>query len=191
MSFYSIDELSELGFKSLGKNVRLSKKATFYNTENISIGDNSRIDDFCVISAGIEGIYIGRNVHIACFCSLIGQERITLADFAGLSSRVAVYSSSDDYSGQFMTNPTVPSEFTGVDSRPVFIGKHAIIGAGAIVLPGTFVDSGVAIGALGLVKGHCDAWQVYAGSPLRAVKSRKKNLLELETEMIRKESIFE
>ena len=191
MSFYTDAELSKLGFKYLGKNVRLSSKTSFYNASNISIGDNSRIDDFCVISAGNDGIDIGRNVHIACFCSLIGKANITLGDFSGLSSRVAVYSSSDDYSGQFMTNPTVPPEFTGVDSRPVYIGKHAIIGAGAIVLPGTYVEEGVAVGALGLVKGRCEEWQIYAGSPLKAVKGRKKNILELEAEMSLKESKLE
>lgn len=188
MSFYTESELLKLGFKYIGNNVRLSNKISFYNTKNISIGDNSRIDDFCVISAGSGGIEIGRNVHIACFCSLIGQERITMCDFSGLSSRVAVYSSSDDYSGQFMTNPTIPSEFSGVDSRPVYIGKHAIIGSGAIILPGAYVDTGVAVGALGIVKGRCKAWLVYAGSPLKALKERKKNILKLEAEMILQEN---
>lgn len=191
MSFYTENELLKLGFKYLGKNVRLSTKASIYNPKNISLGDNSRIDDFSVISAGRGGIEIGRNVHIACFCSLMGQGTITINDFGGLSSRVSIYSSSDDYSGKFMTNPTVPSEYCGVDSRPVYIGKHAIIGSGALILPGSYIDIGVAIGAFALVKGHCEAWNVYAGTPLRAVKTRRQDLLNLELELLRQESEVE
>ncbi len=39
---------------------------------------------------GRDGIALGRYVHIACNCSRIGDARIELDDFSGLSSRVAV-----------------------------------------------------------------------------------------------------
>ena len=74
-------------FKSVGKNVKISSKVSFYHPENISIGDQTRIDDFCVISAGIGGIEIGRNVHIAIYVSIQGSGKVTVSDFAGLSSR--------------------------------------------------------------------------------------------------------
>jgi len=57
---------------------------------------------------------IGNYVHIAVFSFLIGHRNISMDDFLGLSSRVSIYSSSDDYSGKFMTNPMVASEFTNV-----------------------------------------------------------------------------
>ena len=66
MAFLTEIALKEHGFKRLGKGVKISSKASIYNAGNISIGDNTRIDDFCIISAGEEGIEIGRNVHIAC-----------------------------------------------------------------------------------------------------------------------------
>lgn len=66
-SFYSTDELSKIGFKHIGNNVLLSKKTSIYGVENISIGDNTRIDDFCILSGNIT---IGNYVHIAAFCSL-------------------------------------------------------------------------------------------------------------------------
>jgi galactoside O-acetyltransferase len=46
-SFYSESKLKQLGFKSIGKNVLISKKASFYGINRIQIGDNVRIDDFC------------------------------------------------------------------------------------------------------------------------------------------------
>ena len=111
MSFYSQEELVCLGFKRLGRGVSLSRKASIYNAANIEIGDFSRIDDFCVLSAGEGGIFIGRHVHVAIYCSLIGNGMIELGDYSGLSSRVSIYSSNDDYSGEFMTNPNCAIRF--------------------------------------------------------------------------------
>lgn len=86
-----------------------------YTMQAISVLETiSRIDEFCVLLAGTGGIVIGNNVHIAVFCSLIGKEVIKINDFANLSSRVSIYSSSDDYSGEYMTNPTIPSHLTNV-----------------------------------------------------------------------------
>ena len=90
--FYTESELHNFGFESVGSNVKISKKTSIYNPKKIKIGNNVRIDDFCVISAGKGGIEIGNNVHIAIFCSLIGQERIVMNNFSGLSSRVSIYS---------------------------------------------------------------------------------------------------
>ncbi|OOE92704.1 acyltransferase, partial [Salinivibrio sp. IB643] len=151
MSFYSNDELKKIGFKHLGENVLLSKKASIYGVENISIEDNSRIDDFCVLSAGEGGIQLGRNVHIAIYSSIMGAAQVVIDDFAGISSRCSIYSSNDDYSGDFMTNPTVPEHLTNVQHAPVKIGKHSIIGAGSIILPGVEIDSCVSVGSLSLV----------------------------------------
>lgn len=181
MNFYSDRKLREMGFASVGKNVKVSKKTSFYGHSRISLGDYSRIDDFSVISAGQGGIFIGRYVHIAVMCSLIGKDRITLGDFSGLSSRVCIYSSSDDYSGQGLTNPTVPEDFTNVYTSPVVIGKHCIIGAGTVLLPGSHLGDGAAVGALSLVKGHLDPFVIYSGCPVRAIKQREKKLLEFES----------
>jgi len=169
-----------MGFASVGKNVLISDRASFYNCANISIGSNVRIDDFCVLSAGAGGIIIGSYIHIAVYSSLIGIGKITLSDFSGTSSRVAIYSSSDDFSGQWMTNPTVPSEFTGVTHADVFIGRHAIIGSGAVILPGVVIEEGVAIAALSLVKKRCNAFGIYMGTPAKRIAERKRNILELE-----------
>lgn len=180
MAFISTDALINMGFKSVGENVLISDKASIYNCENISIGNNVRIDDFCLISAGEGGIEIGNYVHIAAFCSLIGAAKIELKDFSGLSSRVTVYSSSDDYSGSWLTNPTVPSEYTNVTHEDVVIGRHVIIGSGSVLLPGVELHEGVAVGALSLVSKDCEEFGVYFGIPARRLKERKKGMSELE-----------
>jgi acetyltransferase-like isoleucine patch superfamily enzyme len=184
MSYYSDTELAALGWKRLGRNVRVSRKASIYNPRSIEIGDDSRIDDFCLLSAGSDGIAIGRNVHLAAYSSLIGAAAIALDDFAGLSSRVSIYSSSDDYSGRSMTNPTVPVEFTDVRHAPVRLARHTIVGAGSVILPGVTLHEGCAVGALSLVRKDCDAFGIYAGNPARRIGTRLRDLLELEARFL-------
>jgi galactoside O-acetyltransferase len=169
-----------MGFASIGENVMLSDRASFYNCAGISIGSNVRIDDFCVLAAGVGGIAIGNYVHIAVGSTLIGAGKITMADFSGLSSRVSLYSSSDDYSGATMTNPTVPSEFTGVMHADVYLGRHVIVGSGSVILPGVTLEEGVAVAALSLINRDCRAFGIYVGNPARRVKERKRDLLRQE-----------
>lgn len=180
MAMLSRDAIEKMGFASVGDNVQISDRASFYGTGRIALGDNVRIDDFCVLAAGVGGIIIGRHVHVAVYASLIGAGKITLSDFSGLSSRVSIYSSSDDYSGATMTNPTVPSEYTGVTHADVFLGKHVIVGSGSVILPGVTLEEGVAVGALSVVTKPCAAFGIYAGNPARRIKERRRDLLELE-----------
>lgn len=180
MAHLTRDTIEHMGFAAVGRNVMLSDKASFYNCAKISIGDNVRIDDFVVLAAGVGGIQIGQNVHIAVGSSLIGAGQITMRDFSGLSSRVSVYSSSDDYSGATLTNPTLPSEFTGVTNADVTLERHVIVGSGTVILPGVTLEEGVAVGALSLVRKNCLAFGIYAGNPARRIAERKRDLLELE-----------
>lgn len=185
MVWLTNSEISALGLKC-GKGVLVSSRASLYGCSNIEIGDYSRIDDFCVLSAGEGGISIGRNVHVAIYSSLVGSASIVLNDFSGLSSHVSIYSSSDDYSGQFMTNPTVNPEFTNVKHANVCVGRHVIIGSGSVVLPGVTLAEGAAIGALSLVNKDCDPFTVYTGNPIRRLKARSQKLLDLEAQFLRK-----
>lgn len=180
MSFFTSDELAQLGLAHIGVGVCISRLAALHNPARISVGDYARIDDFCVLSAGIGGIEIGKYVHLAAFVSLIGKGRIALMDFAGLSSRVSVYSSNDDYSGHYMSNPTVPSQFTNVTSGPVSIGRHVIVGSGCVIMPHVTIGEGAAVGALSLVRDDCQPFGIYVGAPARYIKQRRSELLQVE-----------
>lgn len=183
MSIYTEEELQSIGFKFIGNNVRISKKASFYGIDKIEIGNNVRIDDFCVLSAGEGGINIGNYIHIAVYSSLIGAGRIILKDFCNISSRVSIYSSNDDYSGEYMTNPMVPEEFTNVCHKDVMIDKHVIVGSGSVILPGVVLSEGVAIGAISLVNKSCPEFTIWAGAPIKYIKDRKKDLLFIEQKL--------
>ena len=76
MGTLSREILEKMGFASIGQNVNISARASFYNTANISIGNNVRIDDFCVLSAGAGGIFLFDYIHIAVYSSLIGAGKV-------------------------------------------------------------------------------------------------------------------
>jgi dTDP-4-amino-4,6-dideoxy-D-glucose acyltransferase len=180
MAFISRDVLENMGFASLGNNVCISDKASIYNIGRISIGNNVRIDDYCVLSAGLGRIIIGNYIHMGVYASLIGAGNIFLSDYCNLSSRVSIYSSNDDYSGNTLTNPMVPDQFKNVVHKDVLIGKHVIIGCGSIILPGVTLEEGAAVGALSLVSKSCEPYSIYSGNPAKRIKSRSRNLLKLE-----------
>jgi acetyltransferase-like isoleucine patch superfamily enzyme len=176
-SFLSATELQNLGLNSYGKNVLISRKASIFGANLINIGDNVRIDDFCILSGRIT---IGSYVHISAYTALYGKSGIDIADFVTISGRVLVYSENDDYSGEFMTNPMLPHEYTNVQGARVVFEKHSIVASGCIVLPGVILGEGSCAGAMSLVKNNLEPWTIYAGVPAKRKKDRSKNIIELE-----------
>ena len=184
--YYNEDDLKNAGFKSLGKNVRIAKNCTIIGLDNIDIGSNVRIDGYCTIIAADTGwAKIESYVHIGGYCLLIAGDGIHLQDFSGLSQGVRIYSRTDDYSGNHLTNPTVPKEYTGVTQGPVTLERHVIIGSGSVILPDITIGEGSSVGALSLVTKHLDPWGVYFGCPAKKLKARSKRLLELEAKLRR------
>ncbi len=181
MAYLSEKEVEDLGLRFVGKNVLISKNARIYS-KDISIDDNSRIDDFCVISGKID---IGKNVHFAPGCIVNGgKSGIEFADYAGLAYNCVVIANSDDYSGETMTSPTIPDKFKNVRDEKVIIGKFVILGTSSIVLPGVEIPDGVSCGAMTLFNRSVEPWGIYIGNPARKAKERKKDLVELEKQYL-------
>ena len=179
-------DLRNSGFRSLGRQVKVHERASLYGLENISLGDHVRIDDFSIIIAtGL--VTIGCHVSIPNFCFIGGKYGVTLEDFVTLAPGVKIFSSSDDYLGTKLTGPTLPLQFTGGRSGPVTLRRHAILGAGSVVLPACTLGEGAAVGALSLVTEDLPPWNVYAGIPVRQLKGRRNDLLQLERQLHRLE----
>lgn len=183
-SFYSLHELNKIGFKKIGENVLISKKVSIYSPQDMSIGNNVRIDDFCILSGKLE---LASYIHIACYTALFGgNEGIFIGSYSTLSSRVSVYAKTDDYSGEFMTSPMIPDCYTNVISSEVNIEDFVIIGSGCVILPGANIKEGVACGALSLINKNLEPWTINVGIPARKIKDRSKKMLQLKDEFIRK-----
>lgn len=174
-SFYTHEEVGQMGFKSVGSNILISRYAKFYSVENIVLGNNVRIDDFCILSGKI---CLGSNIHISAYSALYGKFGIELEDFTGLSPRCTLFSASDDFSGDFLVGPMIDQKFTNVKGGKIRIMKYSQIGANCIILPGVTISEGVAVGAMSLIINNLDSWSIYKGIPAKYLKPRSRKLLD-------------
>lgn len=175
-SFYSHDELSALGFESIGHDVLISRYARIYNPSTMKIGNNVRIDDFCILSGNIE---IGDNVHISAYVALYGKAGIEIHDYAGISAQTILYSETDDFSGKYLVGPMHPFSKRKIQQGKIVVGKYAQIGSSCVVFPLVEIGEGAAVGAMSLVRESLEPWSINFGIPARYIKPRSKAMLEL------------
>ena len=175
-SFYTQEELEQIGLKSFGENVLISRKVSIYGASNIEIGNHVRIDDFCILSGNLK---LGSHIHISAYSALYGAKSIVMEDYTGLSARCTVYSAVDDFSGNYLIGPMVDKAKTNVTGGQVTICKYVQIGAGCTIMPNLTINEGVAVGAMSFINKTLAPWSIYAGVPAIRIKERCKKLLEL------------
>lgn len=175
-SFYNLQELSNIGFRSYGENVKISRKCSIYTPELISIGDNVRIDDFCILSGNIK---FGNNIHISAYCALYGSQGIVFHDYSGCSARSTIYSAMDDFSGDYMIGPIYPDSMTNVQGGKVIVRQFVQIGAHCLVFPNLEIGEGAVIGAMSMVKNDIQPWTINIGVPSRVLKKRSDRCKKL------------
>lgn len=181
---YSVEELTNMGFAYVGKNVKVFKKTTLVNCSNIYLGDGCQIDDFVHIIAS-QPVRIGRRVHIACFTSIAGGGEVAIDDYCGLSAGCRLISGTEDFMGGGMTNPCIPEKFRSVYRSFIIIHKHSILGTNTIVYPGVTIGAGVATGSGSVINKDLAAWGLYMGGPAKRIKERpSERILEFERLMI-------
>ncbi len=173
----------QLDFCSIGCDVTIWPLAKVIAPETISIGNSVIFDDYVLLMGG-KKTTIGSFVHIASFSSITGGGELIMEDFTGLSSGVRVYTGNEDYSGKYLTNPSVPHPYRIPIRSSVIIRKHAIVGANSVILPDVEIGEGSVIGANSLVTGDCEPWTIYVGTPAKKLRLRpKKKILDLENQL--------
>ena len=173
-SFYSESELKEIGFRFIGKQVKLSRKASIYSPQTITIGDNVRIDDFCILSGNIT---IGSNIHISAYVALYGSMGIVMEDYSGISPMSVVYSAMDDFSGNYLIGPIHPAETTNVNGGAVRICRFVQVGSNTIIFPNITINEGAVVGACSLVNKDIEEWSINYGVPATKHKTRNRMML--------------
>ena len=129
--------------------------------------------------------------HIAASCTIAGgaTHTFSLGDFSSLASGVRVYCSSNDYvNGLVMIAPDGLSQPLAEISGDVAIGDYTGIGANTVIMPDNDIPAGTVVGALSFVPSRFrfEPWSVYAGAPIRLIKSRDQAAVLVEVERVRK-----
>jgi acetyltransferase-like isoleucine patch superfamily enzyme len=178
MPFMKKEELFELGVFKVGANVLVSTKASIHNPDQLTLGDNSRIDDFVSVSGSVT---LGRNVHLATSSNLAGGLLgIEVGDFTGFAYGVQVFTRVDDYSGMTLSNATIPQVFKKTFERRITIGRHCRFGTYAIVLPGSVIGDGCSFSAQTLVTGTLEPNHLYSGNPMVKISKLSDRYLVAE-----------
>ena len=172
--YYTSKELKEMGFRALGRQVLISRTCRIYTPEEISLGSHVLIDDFTILNGDIT---IGSYVHINSNCELYaGLAKIVIGDFCSVSSRTALYATSDDFSGAYLSNPTAPRAYRNPKDADVVLEDHVLIGTGCTVVPGVHIAEGCAFSAMTMIgKSIRKPWGLYAGNPARRIWERSRD----------------
>lgn len=173
--------------KRLGHNATIFPSAKLVFPENISIGDESMIDDFVFLYGAGKGIEIGDFCHIVVGSHVQSGGLLKMGDFSALGPRCVVLAASDDYKGEgFIGLKVFGEKYRKTRFADVTIGRHAHIGAGSVILPGVTVGEGCSVGAGSVVTKDLPEWTICSGSPCRPVREKpRERQLAMEKEFLK------
>ena len=177
-------------FKSVGKNVTVHSLAKIICPENISIGDESVIDDFTFLYATGKGIEIGKFCHIIVHSTLMAGGKIKIDDFSTIAPGCMIFAETDDYINSGLVGLKVfDEEYRKLIKMDVTIQKHVHIGAGCIIMPGVTIGEGTTVGAGSIVTKSLPVWSICYGVPCKAMKDRismRQKQIEMEKKFLEK-----
>ena len=152
-----ISSLADIEQSSKGSKLKIAEGVTIDSfvkikfvggTADILIGEDSYVNSGCVLYSG-NGIVIGKNVLIAANCTIAPVNH--------------------EYQSKYLK--IVDQRFK--ESRGgIVIEDDVWIGAGVIILDGSYIKKGCVIGAGSLVNTITEEYGVYVGNPLKLVKYR-------------------
>ena len=143
---------------------------------DVRLGDGTRVDAFVTITGRVN---VGRNVHISTGACIFGGEGVEIGDYSAVSVQAKILTATEDLSGESFVNPTVDHDRAPIRA-PIRIGRHCVVGAGSVLLPGADMPDGACLGALSLLKAPLAPWSINAGAPARYLKHRSRGVLEKE-----------
>ena len=133
-----------------------------------NIGENSVV--FAPIyGACYDRIKIGKNVFINSNCLFMARGGITIEDDVQIAANV-----------QLLTNNHDPYERQVLLCKPIIIQKGAWIGAGASIMPGISVGKHAIVGASAVVTKDVPDYAVVVGNPARVIKTLDKDRFKEE-----------
>ncbi|WP_394676739.1 acyltransferase [uncultured Sphingobacterium sp.] len=130
-------------FGSCGKDLRLGRNLTFYNSSNMHIGKN---------------VYIAEGNWFSC------KEKIQIGDEVIFGPKSVITSSNHTY----MDNSY---RYGKSIARPISIQKGCWVAANCTITAGTEIGTGTLIAANSVTKGQIPSLSIYGGVPGKIIKS--------------------
>ena len=122
-----------------------------------------------ISGACVSSMKIGKNVFINSGMLAMARGGITIEDEARIAANV-----------QLITNNHDPYDLDILPCKPILICKSAWIGAGATILPGVRVGKHAVVGAAAVVTKDVPDYAVAVGNPAKVVKILEKERFQDE-----------
>ncbi len=153
-----------MGKQSLVGRRLLLKMVESEQGSSIQLGENCRLeDDIKLIAFGKGNIDIGDNCFIGWGSMIAAHKHISI----GEGTAIAEYVSIRDHN--HVSNHTKAVHLSGMDIKPVHIGKHVWIGAKVTIIAGVSIGDNAVIGANAVVTKDVPAGAKVAGVPARPI----------------------
>jgi len=156
----------------------ISEHALIKQPDDFEIGENSSVAEFTTISSKTK---IGNNCCIDRNITIAGSKyNFSIGDFSAIAAGARIWLQSNNYvtdmisHGSSIEGDVTMAEFTG-------------IGSNTVVMPNNHIPTGTVIGAMSFVPPNFKfkEWTVYAGTPIREIKSRDKEQVLAQYEKIK------
>jgi putative colanic acid biosynthesis acetyltransferase WcaF len=127
---------------------KLAPTARVYGTARVWYPPNLEMGDHAVLGPKSN-----------CYC----MDKVTIGAYAVISQDAELCGGThvpDDPDFQLVT-------------KPIVIGHHAWVAAGAFVHPGVVVGEGALLGARSVATRNLEPWTIYGGSPAKPIRERR------------------
>jgi acetyltransferase-like isoleucine patch superfamily enzyme len=163
-------------FLTYGKDVFISDLAIIKHPYLCKIGNHVAIDNGVTFSTAV---HIGDYVHIAPYVCTIGGKISTIIfeHFSFAAAGTKIIAGSEDYTGLGLVGPTIPLQYRKTKHQDVTFKKYAGCGVNCSIMPGVTLHEGSILGANSLALSDLEPWTIYAGSPAKPIKLRKKEII--------------
>ena len=131
-----------------------------------SLGEDSVIESFACINNAVGDIVIGNHSRVGIHSTVIGP--VSIGSHVQLAQGVVVTGLNHIFS-----NPSIPIDMQGVETKMVEISDDVWIGANATILPGVKIGQHCVVAAGAVVCSDVPAHCVVAGVPAKVIKQLK------------------
>lgn len=175
-----------------GRNAYIYPGAKIVCPENISLGEETVVDDFCFLYATGKGIEVGDYSHICVGTIILAGGKVKIGRFSALSPGCRLLAETDSYDGNgFVGLKVFGNKYRDTKFLDVTLGDHVHVGMGSIIMPGVTLHDGVSIGAGSLVTKDMPEWSICYGHPAKPMKSkRKEKQLQMEKDFLEERRVF-
>ncbi len=158
-------------FKSIGNGVSIRPILNTTHPENISLGDDVSLGLFCWVGTNTDlkekpKLTIGNRVHIGAYSMIIAANKINIGNNVLMSERVTILDHAHGY--EEIEKPVIDQPI--VSKGEITIEDDCFIGINSVIMGNVKIGKHAIIGANAVVTHDVPAFCVVAGQPAKIIK---------------------